>query len=96
MLFRSEELDGVVNRKAQFVTVLTLILNGEEYQFKGVVEGRIGENPVGSYGFGYDPIFMPNGFDTTFAQMDNEVKNKISHRAIALQKLKDFMIAQKQ
>jgi XTP/dITP diphosphohydrolase len=80
-------LDGVENRKAYFNTVICLVWNNVNYYFEGKIEGSIANQPLGENGFGYDPIFVPNGFDVSFAQMTNEEKNKISHRKIAVQKL---------
>jgi len=76
------------NRQARFETVITFIEDsGTEYQFKGFVKGEIINERRGSGGFGYDPIFVPDGYNQTFAEMSRENKNKISHRAIAVQKL---------
>lgn len=86
-----EKLNGVSNRKARFKTVICLILEGKEYFFKGLVEGVITDNYKGDDGFGYDPIFMPNGYDKTFAEMTLDEKNQLSHRAIAVQKMIDFL-----
>lgn len=86
-----EKLNGVSNRKARFKTVICLILEGKEYFFKGFVEGVITDNYKGDGGFGYDPIFMPNGYDKTFAEMTLDEKNQLSHRAIAVQKMIDFL-----
>ena len=72
------------------MTVMTLVIEGNEYQFHGEISGAITTSPLGTNGFGYDPIFIPQGFDSTFAQMEAVEKNKISHRANALEKLKDF------
>ncbi|MFM7016786.1 MAG: RdgB/HAM1 family non-canonical purine NTP pyrophosphatase [Bacteroidota bacterium] len=88
------ELNFQANREARFVTVLTLLLKGNVFQFEGEIKGTIAKTPLGNNGFGYDPIFIPLGYDQTFAQMDPEEKNKISHRALALQKLKDFLKSQ--
>lgn len=85
-------LQGIENRTAQFRTVIALVLNGKEYLFDGVIKGKIIEEKQGSTGFGYDPIFMPDGYDKTFAELGNEVKNTISHRALAMEKLVDFLI----
>ena len=85
------ELDGKENRKAQFKTVVALILDGKEYLFEGIIKGEIIKEKRGNAGFGYDPIFVPDGYDLTFAEMGDEVKNKISHRAIAINKLCDFL-----
>ena len=84
-------LDGQKNRKAQFRTVIALILNDKEYLFEGIVEGTIANEKRGSKGFGYDPIFIPKGFDKTFAELDAKQKNKISHRARAIQKFSLFL-----
>lgn len=85
-------LQGIENRTAQFRTVIALVLNGKEYLFDGVIKGKIIDEKRGSTGFGYDPIFMPDGYDKTFAELGNEVKNSISHRALAMEKLVDFLI----
>lgn len=85
------KLSGVENRKARFKTVISLFLNNQEYQFEGVVNGTITDQPCGDMGFGYDPIFKPDGYDKTFAQLESDIKNKISHRAIAVRKLVDFL-----
>lgn len=79
------------DRSAQFRTVFVLLINGEKYQFDGIVEGCIGHEKRGSKGFGYDPVFIPEGYNQTFAELGNDVKNKISHRARATQKLIDFL-----
>lgn len=79
------------NRKAKFRTVIALILNNQEYTFDGVVEGEITKEQSGSEGFGYDPIFKPEGLETTFAEMTSEAKNNISHRGRAVQKLATFL-----
>jgi len=84
-------LQGVDNRKARFRTVIALNYNNEEYLFEGIVNGRIIKERTGDMGFGYDPIFVPDGFDTTFAQMDVDVKNQISHRGRATAKLIEFL-----
>jgi len=85
------ELEGVADRSAQFRTAIALILDGEEHLFEGIVKGRIIKERRGGEGFGYDPIFEPEGYDETFAQLGEEIKNKISHRARATQKLCDFL-----
>lgn len=85
------ELKRIENRKACFKTVLALILNGKKFEFKGEIWGQITENKRGTAGFGYDPIFIPDGYDKTFAEMSPEEKNSISHRSIAVQKLVDFL-----
>lgn len=88
LLHNMEEKD---NRKAQFRTAVSLILNGKEYLFEGVIKGQIIKEKHGTSGFGYDPIFMPDGYDKTFAELGNEIKNQISHRAIAVNKLCEFL-----
>ncbi len=82
-----QELGGTTNRKAHFKTVIALVLEGNEFLFEGIIHGTITLQKQGVNGFGYDPIFMPDGYDHTFAEMDLEAKNKISHRALALEKL---------
>lgn len=84
-------MDGIENRKACFRTVISLILNGKEYLFEGRIDGRIGSEKKGKNGFGYDPVFIPEGYTETFAELGNEVKNKISHRALATLKLCEFL-----
>ena len=79
------------NRRARFRTVISLIWNGEEHFFEGVVEGSIRYELSGVAGFGYDPIFQPDGYTTTFAEMSLEEKNNISHRAKAVEKLLNFL-----
>jgi XTP/dITP diphosphohydrolase len=87
-----KELKGVENRKAQFRTVISLILNGKEYFFEGSVNGEILEESHGVGGFGYDPIFKPLGFEKSFAEMDLDEKNEISHRGRASKKLVEFLL----
>lgn len=84
-------MEGIENRAAQFRTVVSLILEDVEYQFEGKIEGRIIHSCRGEKGFGYDPIFVPNGYDVTFAEMDLAEKNRISHRAKAVKKLVEFL-----
>ncbi|GHT69140.1 non-canonical purine NTP pyrophosphatase [Bacteroidia bacterium] len=84
------ELQNAPLRTARFRTVIALVFNDAEYIFEGVVEGKIIENEVGSGGFGYDGLFIPDGFTQTFAQMSATEKNNISHRARAVQKLAQF------
>lgn len=86
-----KNLNGVQNRKARFRTVICLILNGKEYLFEGIVNGRIIENLVGDAGFGYDPVFVPDGYNETFAQMSMQLKNSISHRGRAIAELCTFL-----
>lgn len=86
-----QEMEGEENRQAHFRTVISLILNGKEYQFTGVCPGVILTTKHGGKGFGYDPIFVPNGAKKTFAEMDMNEKNQYSHRAKALQQLITFL-----
>ncbi len=86
-----EELVGNENRKARFKTVISLVMNGKEHLFEGIVDGVILTHKLGSEGFGYDPIFVPNGYDKTFAELSIAEKNKISHRAIATNKLVAYL-----
>lgn len=85
------ELDGVANRKAQFRTVVALIEKGEVRYFEGKITGKITTKPSGSAGFGYDPVFIPDGFSQTFAELGSDLKNKISHRALAINELKKYL-----
>ena len=85
-------LKGNNNRKAQFRTVVALILNGKEQTFEGICRGTIASGKRGTQGFGYDPIFVPDGHTTSFAEMSAEQKNAISHRGIAIKKLMDFLL----
>jgi len=87
------EMEGRADRDARFRTVIALILNGVEYQFEGIVEGEVCLTSSGSKGFGYDPVFRPKNYDLTFAEMDLEIKNRISHRAKAVQQLIEFLRA---
>jgi len=87
------ELKDANNRKAKFITVIALIIEGEEFVFKGECRGVLIKKPIGSDGFGYDPIFLPNGSNLTFAQMDKYEKGKISHRGLAVKKLLAFLSA---
>ncbi len=86
-----KELSGLNNRIAVFKTVIALIIEGKECFFEGKVSGEIMKEKKGSGGFGYDPIFKPLGYQETFAQMSIELKNKISHRGLAVKKLVDFL-----
>ena len=85
------ELEGKDNRKARFRTVFALIINGKEHLFEGIVKGEIIARKRGTSGFGYDPVFVPEGFTQTFAEMGDEQKNSISHRALAVGKLCKFL-----
>ncbi|QIL40102.1 non-canonical purine NTP diphosphatase [Pedobacter sp. HDW13] len=86
-----KKLEGKENRKARFKTVISLMQGGKNHIFEGLIEGTIRRELSGSKGFGYDPIFQPNGYNITFAEMDMAEKNKISHRAIALKKMMAFL-----
>jgi XTP/dITP diphosphohydrolase len=90
-----KELKGKTNRKARFKTVIALIFKDKEYTFEGIINGHIAEAPKGDSGFGYDPVFIPDNYDKSFAELDSEEKNRISHRALAVQKLADFLEKQK-
>lgn len=85
------KLEGISNRKARFRTVISLTKGGEVFLFEGIVNGTIRETPKGEKGFGYDPIFEPEGYEQTFAEMSMEQKNEISHRALAMKKLIAFL-----
>jgi XTP/dITP diphosphohydrolase len=85
------EMEGASNRKAQFRTVISLIINRTEFLFEGVVTGMILKEKQGDEGFGYDPVFQPDGFSSSFAEMDLEAKNKISHRGEAVRKMAAFL-----
>ena len=86
-----ENLTGKTNRNAQFRTVIALIINGEEMLFNGIVKGAIATEKKGDSGFGYDPIFVPEGHSASFAQMSSEMKNSMSHRFRATQQLSDYL-----
>jgi XTP/dITP diphosphohydrolase len=85
-------LENVTNRNARFRTVIALILDGREYLFEGTVTGKIIKKRRGKQGFGYDPVFVPDGKSVTFAEMGLEEKNMISHRARAFERLKHFLL----
>lgn len=89
-----DRLADQTDRNARFKTMISLILDGEEYLFEGSIEGSIAIQRSGSKGFGYDPIFKPDGYTISFAEMDPTEKNRISHRAIAMQKLIHFLKTQ--
>ena len=84
-------LDGKTNRKARFRTVIALILDDTEYLFEGIINGHITESPRGTNGFGYDPVFVPDHYGQTFAELGDVIKNTISHRAKAAHQLADFL-----
>lgn len=88
-----KNLEGVADRSARFRTVIALILGGKEYLFEGEVRGRISKTRTGTDGFGYDPVFVPEGYDASFAEMPAELKNTISHRGRAVVKLAEFLKA---
>lgn len=86
-----ENLQGKTNRNARFKSVISLHLKGQQYFFEGTVEGKIIDKRTGTDGFGYDPIFIPDGYEMTFAEMTLADKNKISHRSRAIAKLVEFL-----
>jgi XTP/dITP diphosphohydrolase len=86
-----KKLEGVTDRSARFRTVISLIWKGSEYLFEGICEGSVTEERIGINGFGYDPVFLPNGTNRTFAEMDMSEKNAVSHRKKAADKLIDFL-----
>jgi XTP/dITP diphosphohydrolase len=85
------KLDGIDDRRARFKTVITLFLDHNPLQFEGIVPGTIIRRKMGDQGFGYDPIFIPDGYHKTFAQLSLEEKNKISHRGIAFRKMVQYL-----
>ncbi len=91
-----ENLKNHENRNARFRTVVALILDNQKYTFEGIINGKITKEPIGKKGFGYDSVFMPDGYNITFAQMSADEKNKISHRALAIKKLNNFLISKNQ
>jgi XTP/dITP diphosphohydrolase len=91
MALALKRLEGVEDRGAQFRTVVALILDGELHTFEGIARGTIREAKAGDGGFGYDPIFQPDGYDQTFAELPQSVKNQISHRGKAVKQLIDFL-----
>ena len=86
-----QNLEGIENRTAQFRCVITLIINGISNHFEGIIRGKIIHEKRGSQGFGYDPLFIPDGYDRTFAEMSIEEKNPISHRGLAVAKMIEFL-----
>lgn len=86
-----EKMKGITNRKARFRTVISLVIDGKENQFEGFVEGEILREKRGTEGFGYDPIFQPHGISQSFAEMNSEQKNQLSHRGRAVQKLVRYL-----
>ena len=89
-----QKMEGLTNRQARFKTVISLMKNGKNILFEGIINGTIRQVPAGGHGFGYDPVFEPLGYTVTFAQMSMSEKNRISHRAIAMQKLIAFLKGQ--
>jgi XTP/dITP diphosphohydrolase len=85
-------LNNIENRNARFRTVIALILNNEEHYFEGIINGEITREEKGNAGFGYDPIFQPEGYSQTFAELGDDIKNSISHRALATEKLMKFLL----
>ncbi|MCD8288459.1 MAG: non-canonical purine NTP diphosphatase [Prevotella sp.] len=86
-----DKLQGETNRKARFRTAIALSLAGEEHLFEGIVNGQIATAKRGERGFGYDPVFIPDGYNLTFAELGADIKNRISHRARAVAELIDFL-----
>ena len=86
-----ENLRNETNRKARFRCVISLVIKGQETQFEGIVDGEIATEKHGNSGFGYDPVFVPDGYDQSFAELTPEVKNGISHRARAVMKLVEYL-----
>ena len=84
-------MEGKEDRRARFRTAIILIEGGEEHLFEGIVEGHIIDHESGTEGFGYDPLFVPEGYDCTFAEMSADEKNAISHRGRAVRKLAEFL-----
>ncbi|MDO5654533.1 MAG: RdgB/HAM1 family non-canonical purine NTP pyrophosphatase [Flavobacteriaceae bacterium] len=87
-----KNLENSENRDAYFMTVICLVLNNQKYFFEGRVMGKILPNPIGNAGFGYDPVFLPDGYHLSFAQMSPEEKNQFSHRAVAVNKMRKFLL----
>lgn len=90
-----QQLEGKSDRSAQFRTVIALLMGDQEVLLEGICKGRIATEKRGSGGFGYDPVFIPEGYDLSFAELGEEVKNEISHRAIATRKLANLLLAEK-
>ena len=88
-----QQMNGVENRRARFRTVVTLIQKEEIHQFEGMIQGKIAKSPIGTNGFGYDPIFIPEGETRTFAEMLPDEKNSMSHRGRAINKFADFLLS---
>lgn len=90
-----QNLNGITDRQARFKTVIALHTSTKVEFFEGTINGKIALETTGTNGFGYDPVFIPDGFDKTFAEMTNAEKNSISHRAVAMQKLRAFLVENK-
>ena len=86
-----KNLEGQPNRRAQFRTVIALVFEGKETLLEGICKGEIATGKQGSGGFGYDPVFIPAGYSHTFAELGDDIKNKISHRALATEKLRELL-----
>src|SRR6056297_1246663 len=86
-----QNLKDIENRSAQFRTVIGMVWEGKKFTFEGIVRGEIAKEKSGDGGFGYDPIFIPEGYDQTFAQLDSSIKNEISHRGRAVRKMLAFL-----
>ena len=91
MLKVLEQMENETNRKARFRCVISLVIDGQENQFEGIVDGKMLRKKQGEAGFGYDPIFMPDGYNQSFAEMSADDKNQISHRGRAVMKLVDYL-----
>jgi len=91
MMYLLDQMEGILDRRASFVTVISLVLGGELRLFEGRIHGRIAERPLGSNGFGYDPVFIPEGYQDTFGQLPAAVKQSISHRARAVSVLREYL-----
>ena len=85
------EMEGQENRRAQFRTVIVLMQHGVSRSFEGIIKGKIASEPRGNAGFGYDPIFIPESYTESFAELSADVKNTISHRALAIEKLRNYL-----
>lgn len=93
MIFLLDQMEGIRQRNARFRTVIAYVRDGAVFTFEGTAEGEITTRMAGTGGFGYDPVFIPRGYDRTFAELDPDIKNSISHRAMALDKLHAFLKA---
>lgn len=87
-----KNMDGVANRRARFRTVIAMIIDGKELTVEGIVNGSIAASPSGNNGFGYDPVFIPQGFEVSFAQMTDDQKNQISHRRRATEAMIEKLV----